>query len=408
MKKLIASISALVLLCGVCAGCSSSENLGSKAPEIAIDRGEYIKQKNASLEVKDISCVTDFLDTLNAIVGEELLQDVEVSYDPKLQTVYATTKDANIAFRLDDNGEVMMASANGSPEIKAALNRGIAKAYIGSGKAGSVDSLWNKIDEIRWLNDINSAVVVKAAQEFRMDELDITLPSASLPESYLKAPDTTLKIPSLTDCLESKGIKDLTNYYESPSLSKFWKDSDMSDIEKEISDINKKGTAIKDSYANISLEKPNQKLPNWNLDSYTLPSKFADGSSTDLGKETADAFESFQSSLSGWRDELWQKELDAQKQGNDSIQQANAQGNQKVQNGLSNANTSVGSIQSQNKSTVESKDENASSGADAFQKNTEDAVQSAITSGKQESQKKFEQDLTDANDKFDEFLQTQK
>lgn len=386
MKK-IAIITVSAALIFSLAGCGSAPvATGSKAPEVSAERIGYLAQLKQGVTAADISDVIAFMNTLTAIVGEDTIGEYTTSYDADTETVYVTTKNANIAFRLDSDGNVMFASANGTPSVKSALSQAIAKIYIGTGRANSVESLFDKIEETRWLNAINSNVALKSIESFSTDvplgsvelkELDTSLNtetpvfddveihgfSASSGSSTLSSLQRKLsedlELPVLTSKLQSHGVTDLTNYYESPSLSKFWKEVDYTDINKEIESVTSGGKTLQDYYTSLELESPDMEVPEWKKETYKLPSSFSDGTSTTVGKETLDAFNDYQSDLSAWRDELWQKEMEAQVEGNKHMQDVNNKGNTTIIDKVNQNNSALLEELKNNQAATDKKNEEA-------------------------------------------------
>ena len=72
--------------------------------------------------------------------------------------MYVKTDKATLAFKLDEAGDILFASCTGDAATKATLSQGIAKTLIGS-SADDVEALFDKVEESRWLNAINSLIV---------------------------------------------------------------------------------------------------------------------------------------------------------------------------------------------------------------------------------------------------------
>lgn len=384
MKRIAAFTLSAVLIFSL-AGCGTSKPVasGPKAPEVSAERLGYLAQLKQGVTAADISDVIAFMKTLTAIVGEDMIGEYTTSYDAETETVYVTTKNANIAFRLDSDGNVMFASANGAPSVKSALSQAIAKIYIGTGRAESVDKLFDEIEETRWLNSINSNVALKSIESFSMDTLDTTLKTetptfdtdvrsysvvsgSSTLSSLQRRLSEDLELPVLTTKLESYGVTDLTNYYESPSLSKFWKETDYTDINKEIDSVTSGGKTLQDYYTSLELESPDMEVPEWKKETYKLPSQFSDGTSTTIGKETLDAFNDYQSDLNEWRDELWQKELEAQIEGNEKIQDSNNKGNTTIIDKVTENNNSLLDEIKNNQTTTDKKNNDAANSVGGY------------------------------------------
>jgi hypothetical protein len=139
-------------------------------------------------------------------------------------------------------------------------------------------------------------------------------------------------MPVLTDKLTEYGIDDLSDYYESPSLEKFWSNSTY-DIQSDIDTITSTGESVKDVYNSLLVaDQTSLELPDWNISGYSLPSQFSDGTSTELGSETLSAFNDFQSTLSSTRDELWAKQSEQQDENNAVLVADNTAANEEISN----------------------------------------------------------------------------
>lgn len=368
MKKVLAGVLTVTALSMALSGCSEAKSVGSAAPGITAKRTSYFAAKSGNVKSKDITSVIAFMDSLKAAVGTNELDNYSTSYDADANTVYVTTDKANIAFRLDDNGDVLFASANGSPETKATLNKSIAAVYLSGGNTNQVQSIWRQAQETQWLNQINANVVKKAVSGTQMEALDTSLTAYELPEmTSMQQSDlerglygTGLEMPVLTDTLEEYGVTDLSNYYESIDMSQFY-NGKTSDIQSEIDALNNSGHSLRDSFSNLSLEQPGSDVPEWTLSSYKLPSSFSDGTSTgSLGEATTKAFNSFNSALQKWQDELWAKEEAAQDEEGSKIQQSNTSGNATVLNKISQNTSLINSTQKNNLAAVNNKNAAAS------------------------------------------------
>jgi len=346
-KKLIAHALS-VLLIGALAGCSQPVSVGGGASAIHIDRGEYLALKNG-MTTQDISSVIDFIDNLESVVGD--IGDYTTSYDKNTNTVYATTDTGNIAFHLDENGNVVFASANGSVETKTRLNQGITRVSIGNCIANQVSGVLSQVEQTKWLNAINANVIAAEVGGVNFTQLDTSLMYFETPAlDNLLASDLErdvygagqISMPVLTETLANYGVQDMTNYYESPTLTKFWTGIDLSDMEASINQIVEDGIALGNNYANATLERPGLEVPEWSLTSYTLPSTFSDGTSTgNLGAQTLSAYEGFNTSLNSWKSSLLEQEEQAQLDGWADIQSANENGLNSITSIINDSQSSI-------------------------------------------------------------------
>ena len=356
-KKIIAALAAATLLCGTVAGCGTKPvSLGTAANTLTVSRASYLASKGR-VHAQDISNVIAFIDTLESVVGD--IGDYTTSYDPDTNTVYATTATGNIAFALDDKGYVQFASASGSPATKERLSQGIVQVTIGNAMSNKVSGILNQVEQTKWLNSINANVIAAEMEGFEVTPLDTSMmyfetPAlAQLSISDLMPSDLErevfgtgrLEMPVLTESLSDYGIEDLTNYYESPTLVKFWPGVNMDNITAEVDKIINDGIAVGESFADATLEKPQMEIPEWTLGDYKLPSSFSDGTSTNLGSQTLDAYNNFYSSLSSWKDQLISQEIAAQQAGMGSITQSDnagkAQINDKINSSKENINNAI-------------------------------------------------------------------
>lgn len=426
MKK-VNILLAAALTASLLAGCQSEQAAyGSAAPGVSAGRTEYLASVSLK-KTKDISSVIAFMDTLQKMTGDSSLKNYSTSYDPETETVYVTTNKANIAFHLDETGNVMFASSNGDPATKTALSQAITKVYMGAGITNAVDSLVQKAKETQWLNSINAGVIQASVLSLPETELSNALQTVQLqlPEMQpmtgntqhtqqtttaqpdavqlitdaftLRLPNLNsikqtdleralsdgLEMPKLTDSLENYGVKDLSNYYEAPSLEKFWTGVDMSGIKKEVDSLTESGISLKASFDGLKLDNPELDVPTWNLKSYTLPSSFSDGTSTNLGKETLNAFNGFQGALNELNDALIQKELQDRSDAAAAIQDSNSKGNQSVSDKISENKQTVSQIEQNNNQTVIDKNNAASAQQGS---SGSGSIWGAYQSGKQQTQ----------------------
>lgn len=420
MKKKCISLFAIGLALSVLAGCQQSgPAIGSSAPDVSNARTEYLASVSVK-KTKDISQVIAFMDTLQKITGNKNLKKYETSYDPQTETVYVTTAKANIAFHLDESGNVMFASANGDPTTKAALSQAITKVYMGSRITSAVDSVIAKAEETRWLNEINTQVA--QATLMTLPETDVAsllkLPELTAPtvttttnvgvaisddvvqlitdaftlkmpnlNAYAKtdlehALEGGLEMPKFTDYLTEYGASDLTNYYEAPSVAEFWKGIDMSGVQREIDNLNQSGISLKNSFDGLKLENPELDVPTWTLKGYSLPSKFSDGTSTNsMGQATLNAFNGFQSSLDSYATSLAQKEVEERLKAAEEYNRANASGNQAVTDKINQNNTNISAIEQTNQNTTDNKNASA-----AQSESSKPNIQGIYNSNKNQSQ----------------------
>lgn len=318
MKKHIMALP-LLSLCLLLSACGGNiQRLAPGAPEIKVDRGEYLEQKNAGKDSVDISSVIAFVETMNdTLPPSEQITDYTTSYDEEEHTVYVHSEQGDLAFRLSDDGEIQFVSSSGTPEQKATMSHSIATVYIGLGEANDVESLFSKVEETRWLNNINCKAVEKNIDSFSFSDLDLSLLDANIPE--LEGADEIegtisqgLTMPVLTEQLEEAGLDDLTDYFESPSLGKYWTDIDTDDIQDDIAKVEQNGTSLRDLFHSYQLEAPEEVEldTSWkeddmdlSMDTPELPDSFGDGTSTDLSDSANDKMTEFQEKLNGFKTE---------------------------------------------------------------------------------------------------------
>ena len=91
--------------------------------------------------------------------------------------------------------------------------------------------------------------------------------------------------------LYTSGLDDLTDYFESPSLGKYWTDIDTDDIQDDIAKVEQNGTSLRDLFHSYQLEAPEEVEldTSWkeddmdlSMDTPELPDSFGDGTSTCL------------------------------------------------------------------------------------------------------------------------------
>lgn len=308
-----------VCLCMLLSACGSSiQRLAPGAPEIKVDRGEYVEQKNAGKNAVDISSVIAFVETMNATLPpSEQIKDYKTSYDEDEHTVYVKSDQGTLAFRLGDDNEIQFVSSSGTPEQKAAMSHSIAAVYIGLGEASDVESLFSKVEETRWLNNINCKAVEENIGNFSLSDLDLSLLDANIPDldGADEVKDTIghgLTMPVLTERLEEAGLDDLTDYFESPTLSKYWTEIDTDDIKDDITKVEENGTSLRDLFHSYQLEAPDdvELDTSWKEDDMDLsmntpelPDSFSDGTGADLGDSANDKMAEFQEKLNGFKTE---------------------------------------------------------------------------------------------------------
>lgn len=212
---------------------------------IKVSRKDYVEQE-IQTEEKDISSVVQFVEELNAqLEPKDRLEDYTTSYDKETDTVFLEAGQSTMAFKLGSEGEILFASCNGSPSVKSVMSRGIAKVMMGG--SSEVEGLFQKAEESRWLNAINSKALSSSADAFLLDDLDTSLPDSTPPE--LPKLDSELTMPTITEKLEDAGLMDLSEYFESPTLEKFWDGIDVNDIQSEMADTKNRGN----DFQNIEL-----------------------------------------------------------------------------------------------------------------------------------------------------------
>lgn len=378
-------------------GCGSVERIANSADTITIDRGEYLALKNGMVTAQDISSVIAFMGALETTVDG--LGEYTTSYDAETNTVYVITEKGNIAFRLDDDGNVLFAAANGTGGNKAELSQGILETQIANVVANRVRGVFDEVEQTKWLNTINANVIAAEIGAAQFTALDTSLMYFSTPAlDRLATTDYErdiletgkLTMPVLTEHLDSYGITDLSNYYEAPSLVKFWPDMDMSNMESKIDEMVSNGVALSEQFSNIELEAPSTAIPEWTLSSYSLPSTFSDGSSTSLGAETLSAYNSFYGSLSAWRDALVQDELNAQNNAITALNQANTFGNESVQKQVEANNAMLSSLSSSYRQSSANRTQSAFGNVGAAGSQSQGSVSGFYANGQAQTQSQTE------------------
>lgn len=292
MKKAISILCVSMILVGI-TGCGQSKSIGTSAPEVQVDRGQYL---NTNKDV-DISNAIAFIETMNqTLEPENQIKDYTTSYDADENTVHVKSNAGTIALKLNQDGEVVMAASCGTPAEKARLSHAIAEVCIGIGLSDSVDQLFSKAEETRWLNNVNAKIAEANLANFNLDELDLSLMDAVAPEidgmdELQQEISKGLEMPVLTEQLEMAGLQDLSNYFESPSLEDYWIDTDVNKIQQDIANIEKNGISLREYYDKLKLEKQEPILPdtswmidmeNWSLTMPKFDASFNSGSSTNM------------------------------------------------------------------------------------------------------------------------------
>lgn len=271
MKRYTAFVLAFALLLCTC-GCSAIEKTGPKAPEIKIERKIFIEdQYMQAKEAIDCSEIVAFIDDLNEkLYDDEKVKDYDLYYDKEAQTVYVTSAATALAFKLDSNGHILFTSCTGPYETKVAISQGIAKTYASS-FSSDVEALFATVEAQTWLNDLNSSYINKAVSGFSMKDLDTSLTATQPDVPELK---TYNGFPTITEALDNAKLMDLENYFESPTLKKFWKDVDISSITGEIKNNDVIGDAIRDQFNNTTVTAPD--TSSGSISSITNPTKGTD------------------------------------------------------------------------------------------------------------------------------------
>jgi len=236
------------------AGCGMKYESGPPAPQPQPTR-EYEMQKEEKTGY-DITPVVDFIKHINESLDEEdQIKDYNTSYDKDTNTVYVYSGDSTIAFKMDDEGNVLYASCTGNLDEKATIGRAIANVLM-YGSDRPVEALFRQIEEKQWLNTLNTNVVKQKLNSDFKTSLDTSLPDWTVDTSG--ALDTHISMPLLTTELEQAGLRDLSDYYESPTLPEFWTRIGRNDMLKEIEEYKQKGNLFKDiEIPETTIETPN-------------------------------------------------------------------------------------------------------------------------------------------------------
>ena len=243
MKKVVFMMAALVMSITL-AACEPVYQTGPVRPEVQTNRENYINGKNSTSPAYNVTSVIEFIDSMNeSLEPSERIVDYVMSYDAETDTVYLKQGDSAIVFKVDADGKVIFASCSGDPERKTTLSQGIAKVIMYGG-ASPVEQLFDQIEESRWLNQINTNVVMQKLQSDFGTSMDTAMPDWTLDASGEL--DTTLTMPTITNELERAGLKDMADYFESPTLPKFWQGIDRDEMLSEIDTYGHRGEAFKD------------------------------------------------------------------------------------------------------------------------------------------------------------------
>ena len=254
LKPLIVCMIATVLL----SGCTPIQSSGPAAPEIKIERKEFVKQTYLDASAMDCTEVVKFINGINSTLDDDLkIEDYEMFYDKDNSTVFVTSDISTLAFKVDDKGNILFSSCTGSPDTKSIISQSIAKAY-NSAFSSDVESLFETVESARWLNSLNSSYVNSAVSGFSLRDINKTL-IANQPD----APEMEMYngFPTITEALDNSKLMDLENYFESPTLDKFWKDVDTTSINSELKEQQESGNSIKDFFNGITVTPPEVERP---------------------------------------------------------------------------------------------------------------------------------------------------
>jgi len=238
--------------------CTQIEETGTAAPEIKIERKAFVEQNYSNASAMDCTEIVKFIGDMNTRLDEEFrISDYEMYYDKETSTVFVTSSTSTLAFKVDESGNILFSSCTGPQETKSIISQGIAKTY-NSTFSNSVEDLFSTVESARWLNSLNSSYIDSAVSGFSMRDLDTTL-SASMPE----VPEMELYdgFPTITEAISRTRRMDLEDYFESPTLDKFWSDVDASSIQSEMDANTQIGSSIKDYFNNTTIEAPEVDRP---------------------------------------------------------------------------------------------------------------------------------------------------
>ena len=206
----------IALISMVLSSCGFSPGVGPAAQSVQVSRYDFIKSQYSPVEAADCTQVVEYIKTINRYMPKELsLVDYELSYDPELATVYATTENYTIAFLLDPTtGFVRFCSCTGTIDVKSAFAKALAIAFEPN-MPQEADAIRDAVEEARWMNEINSAYIESQAKEyiFAEEKEEVELPDGSTVEK-----DTYDGFDTVAEAVEKQG-EDTTELFENLRIS---------------------------------------------------------------------------------------------------------------------------------------------------------------------------------------------
>ena len=221
MFKKIYSVAILVFSVIMLCACTSTNNYGNAAPEVKVERRNFIRQMYSNVASIDCTNIVDFIEDMNTRLDDKYkIQNYDMHYNDEISTVFVSSNISVLAFKVDADGNILLISCTGSQDIKAALNKGIAQTY-NSEFSDSVEELFAAVEASRWLNQLNIDYMRVAAKNIEISEIELNF-IAQMPDT-MEMPEIEVYsgFPTITESLENKGLTSLENYFESPTLNKF-------------------------------------------------------------------------------------------------------------------------------------------------------------------------------------------
>lgn len=222
MKRKIALLLVAVLAISLFGCTEVTRGSGLSAQPVKIDRKDFIDSQSEALGGIDCSQIMTHIEEINRYLTSEkkIPEEPEMWYDKELETIYVQGAESVIAFRVDEQGNVLFTSCTGSLATKGSINRAIAIATNPSVNS-EVEAIQCAVAETEWLNTINSAQLSAQGKSLQFTPLDTTLDTSFGSSVHMF---TFNGYPTLTEALSSMD-QNIDGLYESSIMSKFWETS---------------------------------------------------------------------------------------------------------------------------------------------------------------------------------------
>ena len=275
MRKAIIAFVLITSALIVC-GCTANTAIGPKGQDVLVDRGEFVEGRNS--QTTDITAAVNYIDKLNTYLDNaHKIKNYKVTYDENESTYFVTTDNIIIAIKVDEYGNPIFASCSGDANAKNLYSKCIAYLYLGDSHYQTA-SIERAAEEQTWLAKINNKRINGEIAGMDNSELDATLPGVEDPKvPKINTGALEGAFPDTGD-LDSFKLMDLSNYFESPTLPKFWEDNDTvpSGMNLEISEYSRLGSVIKEQYGSATLDRPtmdnlHEQMGEQQLPTYALP-----------------------------------------------------------------------------------------------------------------------------------------